>query len=141
MSILALQSERLLKMHGLSEPTYNTLRILRGHRRRAEAAGDGVRAFPGAPCSVIARELVAQVPDLTRLVDRLCAAGLARRHRSEEDRRVVYVDITDLGLRSLDELEKPLVELHRAQLGHLSQRELATLNKLLVKARLPHARA
>ena len=127
------ENERLIKSFGLSGATYNILRILRGHQQHAG------RGFRGVPCSQIGAELVTSVPDVTRLIDRLIEAGLVERERSEEDRRVVYIRITKAGLEQLTKLDQPLVNLHLAQLGHLSRGELATLNGLLVKARRPAA--
>src|ERR1043165_8358009 len=74
-SLLSAEAGRFLKGYGLSEAQYNALRILRGH------GGDGVA------CQTIGEELVAHVPDVTRLVDRLVKAGWAERSRGEEDKR------------------------------------------------------
>jgi DNA-binding MarR family transcriptional regulator len=41
---------------------------------------------------------------ITRLADRLEEAGLVRRERSAEDRRGVYLAITDAGLAKIDEV-------------------------------------
>lgn len=113
----------LFKSHDISEPAYNTLRILR-------AAGNEGRA-----CHEIGEHLVARVPDVTRLVDRLEAAGLVMRERSAADRRVVRVRLTPKGLKVVTDLDAPVLELHKRQLGHLSRGELAELSRLLVKAR------
>lgn len=120
---LAMPFERLFREHGLSEATYNALRILRGHLPA------------GVPSQTIGEHLIAQVPDVTRLVDRLVASGLAERCRIEADRRVVMVKITKAGLDLLGKLDKPVRELHAMQLGHLSPAELSQLSRLLVKAR------
>jgi DNA-binding MarR family transcriptional regulator len=116
---------RLFSEHGVSGPQYNVLRILRGH------GGDGL------PCQEIAAQMVTRMPDITRLVDRLEQAGLVRRARIEQDRRVVLVKITRAGLDLLARLDKPLLDLHRRQLRHLTREELAELNRLLVKVRRP----
>ncbi len=113
----------LFKRFGLSEPQYNALRILRG------AAPAGKR------CSEIGADMVVRVPDVTRLVDRLIDAGLADRQRSDQDRRVVWVHITDDGLELLARIDEPLLALHAAQFPALSDRELGQLNRLLTKAR------
>lgn len=118
----------LFKEHGISEPAYNTLRILR-------AAGEDGRA-----CHEIGDHLVARVPDVTRLVDRLEKSGLVMRARSAEDRRVVRVRLTPTGLDLVSELDGPVLELHKAQLGHMSRGELAQLNQLLVMARAGNTR-
>lgn len=115
--------EGLFKEFGLSEATYNVIRILRG-------AGE-----QGRMCSEISEHMVARVPDVTRLVDRLEKQGLAARKRCTEDRRAVYVVITRAGLELAAKLDGPVRELHRAQLSHLSRADLGTLNRLLVKAR------
>lgn len=114
--------ERLFRAHGLTDAQYNVLRILRG---------EGARM----PSLSIAQRTVTRVPDITRLVDRLEAAGLVERERCPEDRRVVYVSITRKGLRKLADLDEPVVELHKRQLGHMSAKELQALSELLVKAR------
>jgi DNA-binding MarR family transcriptional regulator len=115
--------EAVFKEFGLSEATYNVLRILRG-------AGDR-----GRMCSEISEHMVARVPDVTRLVDRLESMGLAERRRCSEDRRAVYVAITPKGIEAANALDTPVRRLHKAQLSHLTKAELGTLNKLLVKAR------
>ncbi len=119
--------ERLLKGHDLSAATYNVLRILRG----AWAAG----LEHGRACHEIGEHMVAQVPDVTRLVDRLVDAGFVERTRCEKDRRVVYVRITKAGLDLLARIDRPLLDLHAAQLGHLTQAEIAGLCGLLARVR------
>src|SRR5205085_1373504 len=77
---------RLFDEHGISSPQYNVLRILRG------------KGGQGIPCQEIAEQMVTRMPDITRLVDRLEAAGLVERRRTPEDRRVVLVRIMKTGL-------------------------------------------
>lgn len=113
----------VLKPHGLTPSTYNVLRILRGSGK------DGRHA------SAIGCDMVVRVPDVTRLVDRLEQRGLVARERSTSDRRVVVVRISKQGLALLKKLDGPVLEVHREQLGHLSEGEVRALNDLLVKAR------
>src|SRR5437762_13910759 len=83
-----------LKPHGITPTQYNVLRILRG-------AGKA-----GLCRNEVRDRLVAQVPDVTRLLDRLEHLGLIDRERSTEDRRLVSTRITAAGLallRSLDD--------------------------------------
>jgi len=112
----------LFKQHGITEPQYNVLRILRGARE-------------GLPCSQIGERMIQRVPDVTRLLDRLEAGGFVTRHRDGDDRRVVLTTITKAGLEVLAKLDRPVLELHRKTLGHMSERDLQHLNRLLVKAR------
>jgi DNA-binding MarR family transcriptional regulator len=123
---LAAEAERLLKAAGTSSSQYNAMRILRGARQGGDDA---------LPCLEIAQRMITPVPDITRLIDRLEAGGLVQRRRTRDDRRVVLVAITRAGLELLTKLDKPLLDLHRRQLGHLSSRELAAFNRLLVRAR------
>ncbi len=125
--LLGCQAVRFFKAHDLSESGYNVLRILRGHHPS------------GVPSQSIAQMLVAQVPDVTRLVDRLVKQGLARREGHPDDRRVVIVEITRPGLDLLSKLDAPLLALHDRQLGHLSRAELKELSRLLTKARAAQA--
>ncbi len=117
----------LFKRHRLTEASYNTLRILRGHHRAGET--HGVRA------SRIGAEMVVRVPDVTRLVDRLAGMGLVERGPCESDRRVVYVRITQAGLDLLAQLDEPVRAIHQELLGHMTPEELDRLNTLLERAR------
>lgn len=119
---LFLQFERLFRAHDLTFQQYNVLRILRGE---------------GEPlsCLEISNRLITAVPALTSLLDRLETAERVVRKRSQEDRRVIYVGITKRGLKILTELDRPVMDLHRRLLGHLSNSELKEMNRVLVKAR------
>jgi DNA-binding MarR family transcriptional regulator len=127
--VLMAEVEELFKAHGLSEPKYNVLRILRGARLNGEYNGRGV------PSLEIGSRMVARVPDVTRLVDRLEGDGLVCRSRTEQDRRVVMVAITEKGLDLLAELDTPLKAMHDRQAKHLTTAEWRELSRLLVKAR------
>jgi DNA-binding MarR family transcriptional regulator len=131
-SVLGVRIGRMFKRHGLSEATYNILRILRGEMEHGSR---------GVPCQLIGERLIAQVPDTTRLLDRLESAGLVKRSRTTEDRRVVLISITSRGQELLAQLDAPLMDLHREQLGHMSRAELTDLSRLLVKARHPEENA
>lgn len=117
--------ERLFEDYGLTPQRYNVLRILRGHGE------------PGLPSLEIAAQMVSRMPDITRLIDRLEAAGLVRRKRSAQDRRVVRISITPKALKVLSKLDQPVLAKHRQQMHCLSLAERKQLNELLVKLRLP----
>ena len=85
----------------------------------------------------IAERMIAPQTDISRLIDRLVASGLVSRDRCGEDRRVVWVNLTTKGKSLLRKLARPVDELHLSQFKNLNQRELATLNRLLFKARKP----
>lgn len=115
----------LFEHHGISGQQYNVLRILRGHRET------------GLPCQKIVAQMITQMPDITRLVDRLEASGFVRRERTEQDRRLVIVHITSVGMDLLAQLDQPLLDMHRGQMTHMTRAELAELNRLLEKLRRP----
>ena len=114
-----------LKPFGVTPTQYNVLRILRG------AGASGLCR------NEVSERLVAQVPDVTRLLDRMEEAGLILRERDTIDRRLVTTRITAAGLRLLKEMEVPVAEMHDRQLGHLSRSQLKTLIELLALARSP----
>lgn len=132
-AVLTALGQVIVKPLGLSGATYNALRILRGATLGESPPGK-------RSCREIGEHMVARVPDVTRLVDRLVEMGLAERDRCEQDRRVVYVRITRKGLDLLAKLDRPVLEMHKRQLGHLTRAELTELSRLLVKAREPHQR-
>lgn len=117
-----LRFSRLFREHGLTASQYNVLRILRGEGKPL-------------PCLEIADRMIAAVPGITGLIDRLEALGLVARDRSTEDRRVIYVAITAKGLDLLATLDGPVEDLHKALIGHLTRDELRELSRLLEKAR------
>ncbi|QDU88680.1 HTH-type transcriptional regulator MhqR [Pirellulimonas nuda] len=111
---------------GLSAQQYNTLRLLRS-------------IYPdGMPTLMLGSRLISRAPDMTRLLDRLEQRGLLVRERKSENRRVVEVQITENGLKLLDEIYEAVQECHRQQLGHLSKKALRELSDLLRQARQPH---
>ena len=113
---------RLFREFGLTPSQYNVLRILRGEGK-------------SLPILEIAERMIAAVPGITGLIDRLVGMGLAARDRSTEDRRVVYVAITPKALDLLAKLDQPVGALHKRLVGHLSPAELKDLIRLLEKAR------
>ena len=118
--------DELFGRHELTAQQYNALRLLRGRH-------------PGKlPTLALAARLVSRAPDITRLLDKLEQRGLIERDRPVDNRRVVYIGITEAGRALLHELREPLRQCHARQLGHLPQKDLKDLIALLRAARLPH---
>ena len=115
--------EDLLKPYGITATQYNVLRILRG-------AGQG-----GLCRNELRDRMLTRMPDMTRLLDRMEDAGLVKRSREQDDRRMVLTQITPRGRELLGELERPLTQLHREQLSQLSDEQLRTLIELLTLVR------
>lgn len=109
----------ILRPYGITPTQYNVLRILRG-------AGE-----TGLCRSAVMERMVTQVPDATRLLDRMETAGLIRRQRSEEDRRFVITLLTEEGLRLVNSLDEPVMALHGHSFSQLGEAELEQLTDLL----------
>ncbi|HXE58316.1 MAG TPA: MarR family transcriptional regulator [Gemmatimonadales bacterium] len=92
-SVVGRALARVVEPHGLSLAQYNALRIIRG-------AGSG-----GIPTLAVRERMIEEGTTITRIVDKLEAAGLIRRERSLPDRRQVICHVTDKGRRLLDELD------------------------------------
>jgi DNA-binding MarR family transcriptional regulator len=119
---LQIRFARLFREHGLTSSQYNILRIL---------CGEG----EPLPILEIADRMVAVVPGITGLIDRLEKAGLVERRRCAEDRRIIYVALRDQGAELLAKLDEPVMQLHKRLMGHLSEVELKQLTRLLEKTR------
>jgi MarR family transcriptional regulator, organic hydroperoxide resistance regulator len=104
---------------GITIQQYNVLRILRG-------AGD-----EGLPTLVIRDRMIHAAPGITRLLDKLETAGLARRERCSPDRRQVFCYITPSGLEVLNQLEAAMKDADELAVGSLSDDEQGQLLKLL----------
>jgi DNA-binding MarR family transcriptional regulator len=75
--------------------------------------------------------------DLTRLIDKLVKSGYVKRERPEYDRRVVLVNITEIGKAILLELKPKVEEAEKAVFGHLSSQKIKQLIELLTEVRTP----
>src|SRR6266404_144544 len=115
---LQIRSARLLREHGLTPSQYNILRILRGEGKPL-------------PILEIAGRMIAVVPGITGLIDRLEQAGFVNRVRCEKDRRVIYVALTHQALNTLAALDEPLAAQNEELMSPLSQAELKELIRLL----------
>ena len=122
-TVLTDAMEDLVKSRGISATQFNVLRILRG------SDADGL-------CRNALRDrMLTRMPDMTRLLDRMEEAGLVVRVREGEDRRMVMTRITEKGRRLLDDLEAPVMALHKKQMAGLSDAQLRSLSDLLTLVR------
>jgi DNA-binding MarR family transcriptional regulator len=116
-------AQQVLKQHGLTEPQYNVLRILRG------AGPDGLR------CSEIGERMITRDPDITRLLGRLQQRRLVERRRDTGDRRVVHIRITADGNGVLRQLDPVVEAAATSTLSHLSRERLVLLIDLMEEVR------
>lgn len=107
----------LLKPFDISIQQYNILRILRGAKNAIKM-------------NEVRERMIENSPNSTRLMDKLCEKSLIERERSENDRRVVFVKITQKGLQLLDQIS---IEDYVQVMNSLNENELKVLNELLIK--------
>ena len=77
-------------------------------------------------CTVtdIANHLEITLSAVTSLVDKLCNAGLVARFRSEEDRRVVYLKLTEEGVKVLEAIEMNKNKLYERAFANIDIEEI-----------------
>ena len=117
--------QRMSREWGVTSTQYNVLRILRGSHPQ------------GLTCSAIGERMITAEPDITRLLARLKAQKLIRQHRDRHDRRVVWTQISEAGLDLLQQMDPLIQQEPKNLLGHLSERDLTELTRLLELARKP----
>lgn len=116
--------DAFLAPHGLTQPQFNVLRILRGQNR----------LDPGVSLSTkcIRERMLDRGSDTSRLVARLEGRGLVVKRPSDTDRRRVVVTLTDKGaallaeiderVEALDEITKALSDDEASQIADLLDR-------------------
>jgi len=108
--------------YDLSLAQFNILRILRGAKKEITV-------------NTIKDRMMERSPNTTRLMDKLVEKELIHRTRSDDDRRVVYVKITDQGQDLLKQIDKKFKGSSFMPMG-LSDKEANQLSDLLDKVRL-----
>lgn len=105
----------------LSMPQFNILRILRGAKQATSV-------------NAVKDRMVERSPNTTRLMDKLIEKGLMERVRCDADRRVVYVSITEEGLKLLARIDVDMD--HDSEfIPRLTDDEAEELSRLLDKLR------
>lgn len=79
----------------------------------------------------LARECRLDAGAMTRTLDRLEAKGLCKRVRSEADRRVVHIELTDAGKTAAADIPHALSRVQNNSLSGFSQEEFETLKGFL----------
>ena len=117
---ISIHSKHLLRDVGLSVPQVVCLRAI--HTLAGER---------GVTVVDVGEQVQLSAPTVSRIVDRLMAAGLVMRERSTEDRRKVALTLTAEGAARVNALPQPLQDKFLRRLGDLSQEERARLRDAL----------
>ena len=112
-----------LKTHGLTEPQYNILRVLRGFRSEGPSS-----------IGFLKERMLDRSSDVSRLVDKLFEKGLVSRCENAVDRRQKDVEISENGLALLAGMGDCDAKADTL-LQNLTDDEVNELNRLLDKIR------
>jgi DNA-binding MarR family transcriptional regulator len=114
---------RLLKPYDILPQHFNALRIIKGRHPEPVSPGE------------IKEVLIDKANDLTRLLDKLEKKGLIRRRLCPSNHRKMDVNLTAKGIKLLEDTGKALMVPTRALKEQLTDKEAATLSRLLDKMR------
>lgn len=81
----------------------------------------------------IAERMSVKPSAITVMIDRLKQHGMVQRERDEQDRRVVFVKITDQGRQTLTEAVEKRKQIVMKYLQHLTKEELESLISIYEK--------
>lgn len=109
---------RLFKPYGISPEQYNILRILRGAKGKVNM-------------HCVKDRMIDRAPNATRLTDKLITKGLVVRERSDTDRRVVFVSISEQGTKLLKDLDVQTSGSAMRTMEHFSENDAQELNRIL----------
>ncbi len=120
-NFLAGMQNQFMSQYELTMPQFNILRILRGAKKMVSV-------------NTVKERMVEKSPNTTRLMDKLIDKKLISRERCEDDRRVVYVEITKKGLDLLALIDEEFKDTSLFP-RNLSDKEAQQLSDLLDKLR------
>jgi DNA-binding MarR family transcriptional regulator len=103
--------------HGLTDAQWKPLLMIRQGQCRTAAE--------------LSRQACSDAGAVTRLLDRVEAKGLVRRTRSQEDRRVVNLELTEEGDRAAEVVPHVLADVLNAMLAGFSEAEVSQLKAML----------
>ena len=83
----------------------------------------------------IAKALRVSLPAVTGLINRLVKLKFVKRVYNKDDRRVIFIEITDLGKKTVKEVDKSRRRMVEKIYGNLSDSERKTYLKIIRKVR------
>lgn len=104
-----------LHPYGLSIQQFNVLRILRGCQEKP------------ASLQYITSRMIHKTSNTTRIVDRLLQKKLVDRKPCAENRRMVEINITKVGLKLLTNIDPEIDKKENEVASRLSEKELTAL--------------
>lgn len=107
------------KPYGISPQQFNILRILKGAKEPLKV-------------QTIKDRMIERAPNTTRLMDKLCNKNLIERMACVDDRRIVHIQITENGLKLLEDISE---HLKHDFIENLTEDEASQLSDLLDKIR------
>ena len=110
---------------GITVKQYNILRILKG-------AGKAVST------SFIRERMLERMSDTSRIIDRMHKKGWVEKNECAEDKRLIDISLTALGIEMLNEVQKHIIKIDNI-FTNLSVEEAKQLNDLLDKSRLNYS--
>ena len=119
---LGVKQAAVFKPFGITPAQFNVLRILRGQHPKP------------ATVNLLMERMLDKTSNVSRIMDKLEAKGLATRKQCPNDRRSVDILITEAGLELLKKMD---VEMEKQEIGlqNLTEKEMQELNRLLDKIR------
>lgn len=93
-----------------------------------------LRTHPGAPVNAFAAKLGLQLSSASGLLDRMARIGLLKRTHSQEDRRVVLLNLTPKGEQMVDEITEQKKESVARIFATLTPEERTVYLELMQKA-------
>jgi DNA-binding MarR family transcriptional regulator len=121
MTLMRREVELRMAQHGLTDAQWKPLWMIKSGRATTP--------------NEIAREADIDAGSVTRMLDRLEAKGLVERLRSESDRRVVHLRLTDAGEVAVRQVPAVLASVNNEFLAGFSEAEWKQLRKLLGRMR------
>jgi len=113
-----------LKKHGLTEPQYNVLRVLRGFRNEGAVS-----------IGFLKERMLDKNSDISRIIDKLTDKELVSRKKHEADRRQKDIEITEKGIELIASMSDCEIKADTL-LDNLTPEEIEQFNFLLDKVRI-----
>lgn len=117
--LLSAAVDQELAPYELTHPQFSILMMIK--ERNCSTAAD------------LARETCNDTGAITRMLDRLEAKGIVTRARSAADRRVVNIELTDLGRLVVEKMPVVAINVMNRHLQNFSGAEIAEFKRLLHK--------